>query len=144
MKHINSDKSPQRAKHSRPGFSLLELVLVMAIMGALMAVAAFSVFGQGERAKVTATKATLATIKTAVQQYHLENSSYPPDLNALVIAKILDAGKLSDGWKHALVYDPIGPSPEQPFILYSRGSDNQSPSQDDINAWEVIVQPTNP
>lgn len=144
MKHEKKMKSRIRARRSSRGFSLLELVLVMAIMGALMAVAAFSIFGQGERAKVTATKATLATIKTAIQQYHLENSAYPTDLSVLVTARILDAGKLSDGWKHALVYDPVGPSPDQPFILFSRGSDNQSPSQDDINAWEVIAQPTNP
>lgn len=109
-----------------------------------MAVAAYSVFGQGERAKVTATKATLATIKTAIQQYQLENSAYPLDLNALVTARILDAGKLSDGWKHPLVYDPVGPSPDQPFILYSRGPDNQAPSPDDINSWEPAPQTNNP
>ncbi len=126
------------------GFSLLELVLVMAIMGALMAVAAFSVLGQGERAKVKATQATLGTIKVAIQQYHLENSAYPPDLQTLVTAKILEAGKLSDGWKHPLVYDPAGLSPEQPFILFSRGADNQAQTADDISAWEAQTQPSNP
>lgn len=129
---------------SARGFSLLELTLVLIILGVLMAVAAVNVFGQGERAKATATRATLATIKNAIVQYHLEQSAYPPDLQTLVNAKILEAGKLSDGWKRPLFYDPIGPSIEQPFYLYSRGSDGQSPSADDINAFEAVVTTSNP
>ncbi|MBS0190588.1 MAG: type II secretion system protein GspG [Phycisphaerales bacterium] len=121
------------------GFSLLELTLVLVILGVLMAVAAYNVLGQGEKAKATATRATLATIKNAIAQYHLEQSAYPPDLQTLVTAKILEAGKLSDGWKRPLVYDPAGPSPEQPFILFSRGPDGQSPSADDISAFEAVI-----
>lgn len=124
------------------GFSLLELTLVLVILGVLMAVAAFNVLGQGEKAKITATRATLATIKNAINQYQLEQSAYPPDLNTLVVVKILEAGKLNDGWKRALVYDPAGQSPEQPFILFSRGPDGQAPSSDDISAWEMQQQAT--
>jgi general secretion pathway protein G len=127
------------ARASARGFSLLELTLVLVILGVLMAVAAFNVLGQGEKAKIVATKATLATIKNAINQYQLEQSAYPPDLSTLVVVKILEAGKLNDGWKRPLIYDPAGPSPEQPFILYSRGPDGVAPSQDDISAWEMQV-----
>lgn len=129
---------------SARGFSLLELTLVLVILGVLMAVAAVNVLGQGEKAKATATRASLSVIKNGLQEYHLNYSAYPPDLQTLVLAKILEAGKLSDGWKRPFMYDPIGPSPEQPFILFSRGSDGQSPSQDDISVFENLTQPANP
>jgi general secretion pathway protein G len=130
---------------ARRGFSLLELTLVLVILGVLMAVAAVNVLGQGEKAKITATRATLATIKNAITQYHLEQSAYPPDLNTLVTAHILEAGKLADAWKRPLVYDPQGPSPDHPFILFSKGPDGLSPSADDIDAWENLnPTPTNP
>jgi len=132
------------AKASARGFSLLELTLVLVILGVLMAVAAVNVLGQGEKAKVTATRASLSVIKNGLQEYHLTYSAYPNDLQTLVVVKILEAGKLSDGWKRPFIYDPLGPSPEQPFILYSRGTDNQSPSQDDISAWENLTPPANP
>ncbi|MGH7242158.1 MAG: type II secretion system protein GspG [Phycisphaerales bacterium] len=132
------------AKVSARGFSLLELTLVLVILGVLMAVAAVNVLGQGEKAKATATRASLSVIKNGLQEYHLTYSTYPPDLQTLVTAKILEAGKLSDGWKRPFFFDPIGPNPDQPFILYSRGSDGQSPSQDDISAFENLTPTTNP
>jgi len=132
------------AKASARGFSLLELTLVLVILGVLMAVAAVNVLGQGEKAKITASRASLSVIKNGLQEYHLTYSTYPPDLQTLVVVKILEAGKLSDGWKRPFVYDSIGPNSDQPFILYSKGSDGQSPSQDDISAWENLTPSTNP
>ena len=67
----------------RGGFSLLELMLVLAIIGVLTAVAAWSVFGQGERAKRRATRASMAVIKNALEQYHLDKSAWPSALLAL-------------------------------------------------------------
>ncbi|MBY0113496.1 MAG: type II secretion system protein GspG [Phycisphaerales bacterium] len=133
------------ARHVRPGFSLLELTLVLVILGVLMAVAAVNVLGQGEKAKIQATKATLATIKNAVNQYHLEQSAFPTTLQLLVSAKILEAGKLNDAWQRPLVYDPQGLDADRPFVLFSKGPDGLSPSADDIDAFaNVNTQPTQP
>src|SRR5262245_58179552 len=101
------------------GFSLLELMLVLAIMGILMAVVAINVLGAGDKAKITATKATLKNIKTAMASYHLETSSWPPDLQALITTKYLESMKLQDAWKTDLMYDPHGPNADQPYYLGS-------------------------
>lgn len=119
------------------GFSLLELTLVLAIIGILMSVAAFSIIGQGEKAKVRASQATIKTIKAALEQYNLENSTYPPDLRALVSSKFLENKKIQDGWKHDLYYNAQGRSKEQPFILGSMGPDGQMGNEDDINVWTM-------
>ena len=55
----------------RRAFSLLELMLVLAIMGILMAVVAINMVGHGARAQMTAAKASLKTIKTNVDTYYI-------------------------------------------------------------------------
>ena len=120
---------------ARPGFSLLEIMLVLAIIGVLMAVVAVNVVGAGDRAKKRASEASMAVIKSALQSYNLENNSYPPDLRTLVTAKFLEDGKLKDGWGRDFLYDPRGRSKEQPFILGSAGSDQQPGNEDDLSVW---------
>lgn len=125
------------------GFSLLELMLVLAIIGVLMAVAAYNVLGGGARAKITATKASLTTIKTALTAYNLDQSAFPPDLHTLVTTKHLDDKALGDGWKNAFNYDPRGRDADHPFILFSNGPDGQVGTADDIDVWTMDA-PTTP
>lgn len=122
-----------------PGFSMLELMLVLAIIGILMAVAAVSVGGIGGRAKKRATEASLATIKTALAEYNLNHSAYPADLRSLVTAKYLEDKSLKDGWKKDFVYDPRGGvnNRERPYILGSGGEDGVVGNEDDIDVWNV-------
>lgn len=56
------------------GFSLMELMLVLAIMGILMAVVAVNVLGVGERAKIKTTKQSLLTVKHMLETYHLSRA----------------------------------------------------------------------
>src|ERR1041384_8004790 len=117
----------QNVTNRRPrrtaGFSLMELMLVLAIMGILMAVVAVNIMGVGEKAKIKTTKQSLMTIRNALQTYHLEQSAYPPDLRTLSTMKppLLDGSRLQDSWKTDFMYDPHGPSADQPFILGSAG-----------------------
>lgn len=144
MAHFKATKKKTLISAAARGFSLLELTLVLVILGVLMAVAAVNVLAKGESAKKTATRASLSVIKNGLQEYHLTYSTYPPDLQTLVIVKILDAGKLADGWQRPFYYDPTPQSADQPFILYSKGSDGLAPSQDDISVWENLTPAANP
>lgn len=119
------------------GFSLLELMLVLAIIGILMAVAAVNVLGAGDRAKRRATEATLGTIKTQLDAYNLEHSAFPPDLATLVSAKFLEAGKLKDGWNRDLAYDPRPINTDQKYALGSSGVDGTLGNEDDISVWTM-------
>jgi general secretion pathway protein G len=119
----------------------MELMLVLAIMGILMAVVAINVIGVGDRARIKATKASLATIKSALNTYQLEQGgSYPPDLRTLTTMKppLLDGStKLQDAWKVDFIYDPHGPSTDQPFVLGSAGPNKIVGDDDDINVWTM-------
>lgn len=126
----------QTPRRTTRGFSLLELMLVLAIIGVLMAVAAVNVLGAGTRAKARATMATMATIKTQLAAYQLENSNYPPDLRTLVTAKYLDDKKNADGWGRALYYAAPGLN-NKPYDLISYGEDGQGGNPDDIDVWTM-------
>ncbi|MDX2130867.1 MAG: type II secretion system protein GspG [Planctomycetota bacterium] len=121
---------------ARPGFSLLELTLVIAIMGVLIAVAAVSLAGAGERSKRRATEMTLTTVKNQIESYHLNYSAYPPDLRTLVTAKFLEDGKLRDGWDKPLVYDPR-PAGAHKYVLGSAGENGQLGDEDDVDVWRI-------
>lgn len=125
---------------SRAGFSLIELMLVLAIIGVLMAVAAVSVGGMGARAKIKATKASLQTIQSALNSYNLEYSSYPVTLKDLTLVKppfMDDSRKLKDGWDSDFYYSPAARG-ERPFSLGSLGEDKQPGTEDDIDVWTMM------
>lgn len=124
---------------SSRGFSLLELMLVLAIIGVLMAVAAVNVLGTGERAKIKATKASLATISSALNSYSLEYSTFPPTLATLTSVKppfLDDSKKMKDAWDTDFFYDPRGRG-TRPYLLGSPGADKTPGNEDDIDIWTM-------
>lgn len=60
------------------GFTLVELLIVVAIIGILAAAASFSYMHSRDRARVGACKASLGGIKTAMEIYHSNEGKYPP------------------------------------------------------------------
>lgn len=129
----------RKARTNRRGFSLLELTLVIAIIGVLMAVAAVSFSGYMSRARVRATEVTLETVRSALRTYEAEYAAYPPDLKTLrtIRPPLLDEDKkLQDGWQQEFHYRVPGRG-SRPFDLISMGEDKQLGTEDDINIWEL-------
>jgi general secretion pathway protein G len=67
-----------RLASSRKGFSLVELVVVVLIIGILAAVAAPRMFDTATDARENATKQSLAVLRNAIEMYKTKNDSYPP------------------------------------------------------------------
>jgi general secretion pathway protein G len=130
-----------RVKRAAGGFTLLELMLVLVIIGALMAVAAWNIAGQGERAKIRVTKTSMGIIDAALKSYHLEYSAYPPTIQTMATLRppMLEAGKLRDAWNRDFYYRPTG-TPERPYDLVSLGGDGQPGTADDIDIWKIAKE----
>ncbi len=124
----------------RPGFSLLELMLVLVIIGVLTALAAWNLVGTGNRAKIRATKASLSQIQSMLKTYYLEQNTYPPDIATLVSAKYLEAKRDKDGFNRAFYYQLRTGNEERPFDLISAGPDGSLGTTDDIDVWTMETQ----
>jgi general secretion pathway protein G len=123
---------------AKRGFTLLEMMMVVMIMGLLATVIVVNISGRSEQARVQLTKTQLSQIKTSLIEYQVSNGTYPPSLAELVAAKLMDKIP-QDQWKRALYYAFPGTSgnADQPYDLYSFGADGLSATTDDINVWTM-------
>lgn len=119
------------------GFTLLEMMLVLVIIGLLAGVAVWNIAGQGENARIATTKQSLRTIKSALTAYQLNAGSYPAQLNNLTTGATPYIDKIpNDGWKRQLVFSAPG-SNGRAFNLYSLGKDGEAGTPDDIDVWTM-------
>lgn len=120
------------------GFTLVELMVVIVIIGLLATIVAINVIPATDTARVEKAKADIATIEQALEQYRLDNLTYPnatEGLQALMtpppslpqperyrrggyIKKLPD-----DPWGRAYQYS--APGRTGPFDIYSLGADGQ-------------------
>ncbi|MDQ2703098.1 MAG: type II secretion system protein GspG, partial [Pseudomonadota bacterium] len=71
-------------RNSQRGFSLIEIILVVVLIGGIVAFAASRILGGGDRAKANLARAQVQTLAEKVQQYEMDTGSLPPALEALV------------------------------------------------------------
>jgi general secretion pathway protein G len=69
--------STQSHRHARRGFTLIELVVVVLVMGILAAVAAPRMFDTASNAKVNSTRQSLMVVRDAIELYKAQNGTYP-------------------------------------------------------------------
>ena len=66
-----------KASRARRGFTLIELVVVVLVMGILAAVAAPKMFDTASNAKINSTRQSLVVVRDAIELYKAQNGSYP-------------------------------------------------------------------
>jgi len=129
-------------RHDRPGFSLMELVAVLVIIGLLMAGAAVAVPARIEKARIRVTKSSMVTIKTQIESYRAENAGDAPASLAVLIPSFMEEGADIDSFKRNYYYLPTPGSPH-PYTLISEGPDKELGTDDDINLWTMDVTNSN-
>jgi general secretion pathway protein G len=114
-------------KPRRNGFTLVELMVVIVIIGLLATVVMINVLPSQDRAMATKARADIATLSQAMEMYRLDNMRYPPALDALAQPRPGGGG----AYVRNLPKDPWGrpyqmTAPGQngtPFDIVSLGSD---------------------
>ena len=90
------------------GFTLLELLVVMTIIGILAAVAIPALRDSPQRAREAALREDLFTLRSTIDQYHGDKGYYPPDLQTLV----------TDGYLRQIPIDPMTKSRDTWVVDY--------------------------
>lgn len=129
------------------GFTLIEVLVVIVVLGILAAIIVPRITGRLDEAKIEATKVQMKAIRDALEQYRLDNGFYPTTeqgLRALVekptVPPIPPRWRQymekvpKDAWGRDFVY--ISPGVNHPYELRSVGPDGKEDTQDDIDAWQ--------
>lgn len=134
---------------SQKGFSLIEIMVVLIIIGVITAGVGARFLGKADQARVDQTSTDFATIEKALKLYKLDNYRYPTSEQGLeaLIEKPEGARQWQEGgYLDALPIDPWGnpyvyitPGEKGEFDIYSLGADGSSGGEGfdaDIFNWQ--------
>jgi general secretion pathway protein G len=133
------------------GFTLIEVMVVMLILGVLAALIVPNVLGRGEEAKVMAAKQDVATLVQALKLYKLDNQGFPSQQQGLAAlttkpsAEPLPSNWKTGGYIERLPKDPWGndyqyakPGLKGEVDIYSFGADGKAGGEGnnaDVGNW---------
>jgi len=133
----------KRKRNVRYGFTMVELMAMLIIIGLLATLVVTKVASKIDEARVTTTKANLKILHSAVNQFKLDTGRFPTEeegLQALVeepsdVIKWEPGGYLEtteiakDGWKNDFIYERF-PESGKPFVIISLGADGEEGGED--------------
>lgn len=124
------------------GFTMIELLVVLVILGLLAGLVGPQFFGKVDSSKVKTAETQVKMLKMALQTYRLDVGQYPPSLEGLrsapaTVKQFWDGPYLEeevplDPWNNSYIYE-INTATDHGFLLYSLGADGQEGGED-INA----------
>ncbi|GMR15940.1 MAG: GspG family T2SS major pseudopilin variant XcpT [Gammaproteobacteria bacterium] len=136
-------------RHNQQGFTLIEIMVVVVILGILAAAVVPKIMSRPEQARIEKAKHDITALESALNIYKLDNYQYPSTDQGLesLVTKPSGAPQPRNykkgGYIKKLNKDPWGqeylylfPGTHTDLDLYSLGPDGQ-PSDDDIGNWNI-------
>lgn len=133
---------------SQPGFTIMEIIVVMAIIGIIFAILIPNITKYTTQAKAQAAKISLQKIQSQIETYFNTFGKYPSTLRDLVDrpadpaigqrwTQLLEEKEIVDPWKHEYVYQAM-PGQKPPYQLYSWGAGGEgAPENEWVNVWRL-------
>ena len=139
-------------QHNRTqGFTLMEILVVITIIGVIVGWAATQIFGKQDQAQARIAKSKIVALSGPLDLYKLDTGKYPSTQEGLKALfqnpsgvpnwngpYVRDANELKDPWRNDLIYRSPG-SDNRPYEIVSLGGDGQEGGEGpnkDIKSWE--------
>ena len=145
-------QNPETRNLSRAarGFTLVELLLVLVILGTLAAIVLPKFAGRTEQARVAAATTQISTFGTALDSFEVDAGRYPSGANGLLdlIQRPSDVVDWrgpylkneseipNDPWGNPYIYECPGKFNPNGYDLSSMGPDGQQGTEDDVTNWQ--------
>ncbi len=126
------------ARSVQSGFTLLEIMVVLAIIALLAGGVGAAVFRSFRRAQVQTARLRVKAARDATSQFMIDNSSAcPHGIEDLVNQKYLDRSNSKDPWGKDLTLRCPGTNDTDSADISSAGPDKQEGTPDDVNSWQL-------
>jgi general secretion pathway protein G len=140
----------EKHRHGNPGFTLIEIMAVVLIIGMLSGIVGFAVFQQVDKARVVTAKTQITRLESSLELYAMDNGRFPTSeqgLEALVSEPTtspepvnyqpggyIKGGELPlDPWGNEFQYESPGTNNPESFDLWCLGKDG-APGGEGLNA----------
>ena len=144
------NKHLQSRKRQQSGFTLLEIMVVIVILGVLASMVAPNILGNKEKADHQKAVSDIVALENAMDMYKLDNNVYPSTQQGLEALVKKPSGSpeprayRDNGYIRRLPQDPWGndyillsPGENGPVDIFSAGPDGQAGTDDDIGNWNM-------
>ncbi len=135
----------RRKKKTRKGFTMVELMAVLIILGLLATVLVRNFMGQTDRARAVITKANLKILHSAISQFKMETGRFPTEDEGLIAlieqpsdietwepGGYLESTEIpKDGWDNEFIFE-LYPESGKQFVIRSNGPDGEEGTEDDL------------
>ena len=123
-----------RTRRATRGFTLLEIIVVLAIIGLIVAVVGRAVYKHWQDARLKIAHIQVRDVMHTVEQYVIAHDSCPT-LEQLVAEDYLRQLP-KDPWGSPLILRCPGQHKKDPADVVSLGPDREAGTADDVNSWE--------
>ena len=143
-----ADNNRVHTRESIRGFTLIELMVVVAILAILAAVVAPRVMDRPEQARISAAKNNIRALRSALDMYKLDNHGYPStDQGLEALASEPDSDPRPTNWNRYMDRIPLDPwGSEYRYMspgkhgdtdVFSPGPNGQPGDADDVGSWNL-------
>ncbi len=141
----------ERKKRIKYGFTMVELMAMLIIIGLLATLVVTKVASKIDQARITTTKANLKALAAAVNQFRMDTARFPTEDEGLLAlieqpsdVEIWEPGGYletteitKDGWGHDFIYE-LYPESGKQFAIRSMGPDGEEGTDDDLLSTDAF------
>jgi len=135
----------------KKGFTLIEIMVVLVIMGVLAALIVPNLMGRPDQARATAARQDVGSVMQALKLYRLDNGEYPSAAQGLrALVEKPTSGKVPANWRNYLErlpndpwgkpYQYLNPGTNGEIDVFSLGADGEPGGEKanaDIGSWQL-------